>query len=62
MIFIQLLNYQIQDLRILKNVGEFQLISDNACAKYLFLGKAISSHINDIDFENINVTISTNKS
>ena len=45
-----------------KNVGEFELISDNACAKYIFLGQAINTNIKDINFKNINVTISTNKS
>ena len=44
-----------------ENIGEFQLISDNSCAKYMFLGKAINTNIKDVNFENIKVTISTNK-
>ena len=45
-----------------EKIGEFQLISDNACAKYILLGQVINADIKDINFENIKVTISTNKS
>ena len=41
-----------------ENAGEFQLIADNACAKYLFLGSPYST-VERINFENHFVNIST---
>ena len=41
-----------------ESVGEFQLIADNACAKYLFLGSPYST-VEKINFENHFVNIST---
>ena len=41
-----------------ENAGEFQLIADNACAKYLFLGSPFST-VERINFENHFVNIST---
>ena len=41
-----------------ENAGEFQLIADNACAKYLFLGSPYIT-LENINFENHFVNINT---
>ena len=52
------MNCQILDLRFFENAGKFQLIADNSCAKYLFLGDPYYT-IDNINFEDFSVNIST---
>ena len=48
-----MISYKLPDTRFnnFESAGEFQLIADNACAKYLFLGSPYST-LENINFEN----------